>query len=121
MFKIDELKIFWVGVCSVEVLETTTNPKNKREETKWALKYSNIVCKRVYKDSLLAKPDILSNVAAQTVVLLMPKEYDIPVGAKIIYKEDGIETVYRRSGIVQKYPSVHQQIFVENFIETQAL
>jgi len=113
--KIDELKIFWNGVCSVEVQETITNPENKRQETVWHEKYTDIPCKRVYKQTAVSKMEGLSLVNTQVISLILEKKYDIPLGAKIIYVENDETTIYRRAGEKEVYPSIHQQILLESF------
>jgi len=114
-FKINELKVFWNGICNVEVQETITNPENKRQETVWHEKYTEIPCKRVYKQATISKMEGLNLVGNQMISLILEKKYDIPLGAKIIYVENGETTIYRRAGVREVYPSIHQQILLESF------
>jgi len=115
---IEIVEKFWLGICDVFVEEASENPENKRMETAWILKYSDVKCKRVYKNSPIAVMDNLRNEANQTIELLLSKEYEVPAGSKIVYTEDGVTTEFRRTGKVQIYPSVHQQIYLEEVYKT---
>ena len=105
------IESLYIGSCDIYKYRTTTNPKNKREETADVPVYTGMPCRLSIQNSPAASEGETSGIT-QTIKLFLSPEIIVEPGSKIAVTQHGRTAWYRNSGVPAVY-SVHQEIILE--------
>lgn len=102
----------WLDRCTVFILENQKDARTGKTKQRKAVLFSAEPCRLSFKS--VTVPDETADAArtAQTTILFLDKNLEIPSGSTILVTHEGVTSEYVKSGVPAVY-SVHQEIPLE--------
>lgn len=106
----------WTSKCDVVNYVNTTDEQTHITRMKEVTILADVPCRVSFKTIKEAQQTEAPARVEQIIKLFVASDINIPIGSKVIVKQNGVTSEYKASGVSAVY-SAHQEIVLEYFKE----